>query len=84
VGVDEQGVDARSGRCVVAVDPRYFRPTEVDTLLGDPSKAREKLGWVPKTSFEQLVEEMVRADLQAAQRDALCRREGFTVFDHHE
>ena len=83
-GVDEEGIDAHTGRRVVAVDPRYYRPTEVETLLGDPTKAKEKLGWTPKIPFGQLVEEMVRADQQTAERDALCRREGFQVFDYHE
>ena len=69
---------------VVAIDPRYFRPAEVETLLGDPSKAREKLGWVPRTSFEELVAEMAREDLQSAQRDALVREHGYTTPDHHE
>ncbi len=72
------------GKVVVRVDPRYFRPTEVETLLGDPTKAREKLGWVPKTSFAELVAEMMRADLDETRRDALCQREGFTVLNHHE
>ena len=80
----KRGVDAHTGKRVVAMDPRYFRPTEVETLLGDPTKAKEKLGWTPKISFKQLVEEMVQADLQAAERDALCDREGFRVFDHYE
>ena len=66
------------------MDPRYFRPTEVDTLLGDPSKAREKLGWEPETSFEELVHEMVVHDLEQAQRDELCKRAGFQVLDYHE
>ncbi|WP_052128652.1 GDP-mannose 4,6-dehydratase [Neosynechococcus sphagnicola] len=70
-GIDTQGVDRRSGKTIVAVDGRYFRPTEVETLLGDPSKAKEKLGWQPQTSFEQLVEEMVIEDLKLAERDAL-------------
>ncbi len=83
-GVDEKGYDKHSGRCIVAVDPRYFRPAEVDTLLGDPTKARQKLGWEPRTSFEDLVAEMVREDLKAAERDELCRREGFRTFDYHE
>jgi GDPmannose 4,6-dehydratase len=83
-GVDEKGYDVATGRCIVAVDPRYFRPTEVETLLGDPTKAREKLGWVPKISFRELVSEMVREDLITAERDALCRREGFKSFDYHE
>jgi GDPmannose 4,6-dehydratase len=64
VGVKERGVDAKSGRVLVQVDPRYFRPTEVDLLVGDPSKARSKLGWQHKVSFEQLVAEMVAADLK--------------------
>jgi GDPmannose 4,6-dehydratase len=83
-GVDERGYDAKSGKCVVAVDPRYFRPTEVETLLGDPTKAKEKLGWVPKISFEQMVEEMVREDLKEAEKDELCHREGYKVFNYHE
>lgn len=83
-GIDEQGVETNSGRCVVRVDRRYFRPTEVDTLLGDPRKARETLGWQAETSFAALVKEMVDADLQTAQRDALVAREGFKTYDHHE
>ena len=82
-GVDEKGYDA-TGKCIVAVDPRYFRPTEVETLLGDPSKAKEKLGWTPKITFKELVAEMVREDLKTSERDDLCRREGFKTFDHHE
>ncbi|HEY5993164.1 MAG TPA: GDP-mannose 4,6-dehydratase [Gallionellaceae bacterium] len=82
-GVDEKGYDA-SGKCVVAVDPRYFRPTEVETLLGDPTKAREKLGWVPKVSFDELVSEMVREDLKSAERDELVKKHGYKAFDHHE
>jgi GDPmannose 4,6-dehydratase len=69
---------------LVAVDPRYFRPTEVETLLGDPSKARANLGWRPKTTFHELVAEMVRADLQLAKRDRVCRRNGFPTFSYHE
>ena len=83
-GIDEKGYDKQSGKCIVAVDPRYFRPTEVETLLGDPSKAKQKLGWVPKIPFEELVAEMVREDLKTAERDELCRREGFRTFDYHE
>uniref|UniRef100_A0A7C4AGB5 GDP-mannose 4,6-dehydratase n=1 Tax=Fundidesulfovibrio putealis TaxID=270496 RepID=A0A7C4AGB5_9BACT len=83
-GVDEKGYDANTGQCIVAVDPRYFRPTEVETLLGDPTKAREKLGWVPKTTFESMVKEMVRADLRDAERDNLCKTSGFKTFDFHE
>lgn len=83
-GVEEQGVDVRTGRAVIRVDARYFRPTEVETLLGDPSKARDKLGWQAKTSFETLVSEMVASDLEAARRDALVAREGFRTFQRHE
>ena len=83
-GGEEKGYDTGTGNCIVAVDPRYYRPTEVETLLGDPSKAREKLGWTPQITFEELVREMVREDLKAAERDALCRREGFEIFDYHE
>ena len=83
-GVEEKGYCRETGRCLVEVDPRYFRPAEVETLLGDPTKAREKLGWVPRTSYQELAEEMVREDLKAAERDALCRREGYTTPDYHE
>ncbi|MBU3654988.1 MAG: GDP-mannose 4,6-dehydratase [Alphaproteobacteria bacterium] len=82
-GVDEKGYDI-NGNCVVAVDPRYFRPTEVETLLGDASKAKQKLGWVPKISFAELVSEMMREDLKSAQRDELVKRHGFNSFDYHE
>lgn len=83
-GVDERGFDTRNGRCLVAVDPRYFRPTEVETLLGNPAKAKRQLGWAPKVGFEELVAEMVREDLKTAERDELCRREGYTFYNHHE
>jgi len=73
-GVEEQGYDAATGHCIVSVDPRYFRPTEVETLLGDAAKARDKLGWEPKISFAALVREMMREDLKEAERDALCAR----------
>ncbi|GGH16217.1 GDP-mannose 4,6-dehydratase [Silvibacterium dinghuense] len=82
-GVDERAYDDK-GRLVVAVDPRYFRPTEVETLLGDPSKARRELGWVPKISFHELVREMVEADYDAAKRDALVKSHGFTAYNFHE
>jgi GDPmannose 4,6-dehydratase len=82
-GVNEKGHDA-SGRCIVAVDPRYFRPTEVETLLGDASKARLKLGWTPKISFRELVTEMVRQDMQEAERDELAKRHGFSTYNFHE
>ncbi|MFP5259648.1 MAG: GDP-mannose 4,6-dehydratase [Acidobacteriota bacterium] len=83
-GADEKGYDAKTGKCLVAVDPRYFRPTEVETLLGDPTKARERLGWQPRITLEQMVAEMVRCDLRDAERDALCKSEGYTVFDGNE
>src|SRR5438094_7630233 len=69
MGVEETGVDRKSGKTVVRIDPTYFRPTEVDLLIGDASKAREKLGWAPKTSFAQLVKEMVAGDLEIANRE---------------
>ena len=83
VGVDEKGYD-KEGQCIVAVDSRYFRPTEVETLLGDPRKAKEKLGWVPKVTFPELVAEMVREDLKAAQRDELVKKHGYNAYDYHE
>jgi len=82
-GVDEHAIDA-AGRKVVAVDPRYFRPAEVETLLGDATKAREKLGWTPRTSFAELVAEMVREDLKSAERDELVKKHGYRAFDYHE
>ena len=82
-GENEKGYDA-NGRCIVAVDPRYFRPTEVDTLLGDPGKANAKLGWQPKVKFAELVAEMVREDLRAAERDELVKSHGHKTFDRHE
>ena len=72
------------GRCIVAVDPRYFRPTEVETLLGDPAKAKEKLGWTPRITFDELVSEMVREDLKAAERDELVKKHGYKAMDYHE
>lgn len=83
-GVSEQGVDVRTGRTVIKVDPRYFRPTEVKTLLGDAIKAREKLGWQAQIGFESLVEEMVVADLEAARCDALVALEGFKTYSYNE
>lgn len=83
-GVNEHGIDTQTGRTVVRIDARYFRPTEVDTLLGDASKARQRLGWQPETSFADLVKEMVSADLEAARRDALMAREGFKTYRYHE
>jgi len=78
-GVSEKGY-AASGECIVAVDPCYFRPTEVETLLGDASKARVKLGWIPKIGFSELVREMVAVDLKAAQRDELVKKHGYDSF----
>jgi GDPmannose 4,6-dehydratase len=83
-GVEEIGVDSVTGRDVVRVDPRYFRPTEVDTLLGDATKAREKLGWTAEVSFPELVAEMIESDLDLAKRDALIAKEGYRVYRHHE
>jgi GDPmannose 4,6-dehydratase len=83
-GVEEVGVDTVSGRTLVQVDPRYFRPTEVETLLGDPTKAREKLGWSAEVSFQELVDEMVKSDLGIARRDALVAKEGYKVYSNHE
>ena len=82
-GVDEKGFDV-SGKCIVSVDPRYFRPTEVESLLGDASKARDKLGWTPKISFHELVSEMMREDLISAERDELVKRHGFSTLNYHE
>ncbi len=92
-GVDEVGVvtavqgsqaQCKAGDVVVRVDPRYFRPTEVETLLGDPSKAKLKLGWEPTTSFEELVREMVESDYQSAKRDSMVKQAGFTAYDYNE
>jgi GDPmannose 4,6-dehydratase len=83
-GVDEHAVDTATGNTVVRVDPRYFRPTEVDALLGDATKARRQLGWTPTIAFDKLVEEMVGVDLELAERDVLVAREGFSVYKHHE
>ena len=83
-GIDEKGIEDGSDKALVEVDPRYFRPTEVETLLGDSSKAREKLGWVPEITLGDMVSEMVREDLKIAERDELCKREGFQVFDYNE
>jgi GDPmannose 4,6-dehydratase len=82
-GISETAVDQK-GSVVVAVDPLYFRPTEVETLLGDPSHAHSRLGWKPTVSFEELVKEMIEADLVLAQRDQLVKEHGFDAFEHHE
>jgi GDPmannose 4,6-dehydratase len=83
-GVEEVGLNARSGKEIVAVDPRYFRPTEVETLLGDPSKAKKQLGWEPKISFQDMVSEMVVEDLKLAERDQIVCQKGFKAFNYYE
>jgi GDPmannose 4,6-dehydratase len=83
-GIEEVGVDTVTGRTLVRVDRRYFRPTEVETLLGDATKARQKLGWTPEVGFAELVSEMVKEDLEDARRDAMIAKEGYRVYDHHE
>ncbi|MDB5764015.1 MAG: gmd [Herminiimonas sp.] len=82
-GAEEKGHDDQ-GRCIVQVDPRYFRPTEVETLLGDPAKAKAKLGWAPRITFNELVAEMVREDLKSAERDELVKNHGYAAYDRHE
>lgn len=74
--MNEKGY-AQSGQCIVAVDPRYYRPTEVETLLGDPSKAKEKLGWTPQITFRELVQEMIQEDFKSAKRDQLIQEHGY-------
>jgi len=83
-GLNEVGRDAKTGHVLIKIDPRYFRPTEVEFLLGDPSKAKTKLGWKPKTSFDELVKMMVQEDVKEAERDQFCKREGFPVYDFNE
>ena len=83
-GVDEKGIDSATGNTIVEVDPRYFRPTEVETLLGDPSKAKSVLGWEPKVGFRELVEEMVASDHEAAKKYAMIKSAGFRTYDRHE
>jgi GDPmannose 4,6-dehydratase len=83
VGVEETATE-QNGKVVVRVDPRYFRPTEVETLLGDPTKAKTKLGWTPTTTFNELVIEMVREDLRNAERDELVKKSGYAAYDYHE
>ena len=82
-GIDEKGYDTE-GNCIVAVDERYFRPSEVETLLGDATKAQQKLGWTPKISFKELVAEMMREDLKSAERDELVKKHGYNTYNHHE
>ncbi len=92
-GVDEIGriasnansdATAGDGEAIIRIDPRYFRPTEVDALLGDPTKAKQQLGWEPKITFEKMVQEMVQQDLTLAKRDALIAKEGYSTFNYHE
>jgi GDPmannose 4,6-dehydratase len=83
-GIEEKGYDAKTGKCIVKIDERYFRPTEVETLLGDATKARKLLGWEPRIGFEELVDEMVAEDLEAAKRDHLVREAGYRMPDYHE
>jgi GDPmannose 4,6-dehydratase len=93
-GIDEVGIlsglpdnysgPIQKGDVIVRVDSRYFRPTEVETLLGDPRKAKEKLGWEPETTFSELVAEMMRSDFEEAKKDEMCKKEGFSVLNHHE
>ncbi|RZV31496.1 MAG: GDP-mannose 4,6-dehydratase, partial [Chromatiales bacterium] len=83
-GLDEVGTDRNTGKPIIAVDPRYFRPTEVETLLGDPTKARKQLGWAARTPFLQLVKEMVAADLETARRSAVLKEAGYEVRDPQE
>ena len=83
-GIDEKGFDKKTNNQIVAVDPKYFRPTEVETLLGDPSKAKQKLGWEPEITFQELVTEMVQQDLIEAKKDHLCQTHGFNTFNYNE
>ena len=83
-GIDEKGFDSDTGKLIVAVDSRYFRPTEVDSLLGDSSKAKEKLGWETKVSLKEMVHEMMENDLAIAQRDEIVKKHGFPVPNYHE
>lgn len=83
-GIREVGSDKATGEALIKIDPRYFRPTEVDYLLGDPSKAKNKLGWNPKIAFEELVKIMVKEDLEEAEKDAFTRKKGFKTYNHFE
>jgi len=82
--LNEKGYDKKTGKCVIVIDPKYFRPAEVETLLGDPSKAKEKLGWEPKISFMDLVKEMVLEDFKLAQHEVLSKTHGYECFNHYE
>ena len=83
-GLEEVGKDAASGKTHVQIDPRYFRPTEVDFLLGDPAKAKAKLGWAPKVTFGELVRRMVAEDVRAAELDDLAQKQGYETYSHNE
>ena len=82
--MDEKGYDAETDNLIVAVDKRYFRPTEVETLLGDPTKAKEKLGWEPKITLGEMVHEMMENDINIAKRDSLVKKHGFKAQDFNE
>jgi GDPmannose 4,6-dehydratase len=82
-GVDEKGY-TRQGTCVVAIDPRYYRPAEVETLLGDPTRARSQLGWKPKVTFRELIREMIEEDMRLSERDALNQQYGFKTYSYNE
>ena len=83
-GVDEKGYDKATGKLIVAVDPRFFRPAEVETLLGDPTKAQQKLGWKPQITFAKLVEDMMKSDLSLAERDAMLKEKGYKYTSYNE
>ena len=82
-GSEEKGYDRETGKCIVEIDPEYFRPVEVASLLGDPTKAKNILGWYPKITFKQLIAEMMSEDLRIAEREALCCREGYEIMRSH-
>ncbi len=83
-GRNEKGYDRATGNCIVEVDPKYYRPTEVETLLGDPSKAKRELGWEPRITFRELVREMMQEDMKEATREHLCRQHGFEISQPQE
>jgi len=83
-GVDEVGIDSETNNIIIRIDKRYFRPTEVETLLGDSTKAKNKLNWYPKISFQELVREMMSKDMEEAKKDKLCKDQGFSIFKHNE
>jgi len=83
-GVNERGLESKTGRELICIDPRYFRPTEVDILLGDSSKAKEKLGWQPKVTFRELISKMVREDIREAEKDVSLKKHGFDTYNHFE